>query len=208
VVFDLGIGATLPVGASAETRRKAAAFHLASLPQCATWAWTDGSATGGVLDGGAGGFIAWPDGATHELRAPAGRLCSSFRAEMVALRETLTYIHNHPAHEEDPIIICTDSQAALSALRSGPAEQRTQLNRAVWDALTLVADHGERQVRLQWVPSHCGLPGNETADNLAKEAASLPKSRPRWTRARSTEQQRERRTLAPESSDPPAGSGP
>ena len=106
-----------------------------------------------MLAGGAGGIIAWPDGVAHELRAPAGRLCSSFRAEMVALRETLTYIHNHPAHEEDPVVICTDSQAALSALRSGPAEQRTQLNRAVCDALTLVADHGERQVRLQWVPS-------------------------------------------------------
>ncbi|XP_043236838.1 uncharacterized protein LOC122389163 [Amphibalanus amphitrite] len=174
VVFDLGIGATPPSGASAETRRQAAALHLASLPQCATWAWTDGSATGGVLDGGAGGYIEWPDGESHELRAPAGKLCSSYRAEMVALRETLNYIGNHTDHEEDPIILCTDSQAALSALRSGPAEQRTQLNRAVWDALALVSDNGERQVRLQWVPSHCGLPGNEMADSLAKEAASLP----------------------------------
>ncbi|XP_043206739.1 uncharacterized protein LOC122373061, partial [Amphibalanus amphitrite] len=144
------------------------------LAKCATWAWTDGSATGGVLDGGAGGYIEWPDGESHELRAPAGKLCSSYRAEMVALRETLNYIGNHTDHEEDPIILCTDSQAALSALRSGPAEQRTQLNRAVWDALALVSDNGERQVLLQWVPSHCGLPGNEMADSLAKEAASLP----------------------------------
>ncbi|KAF0298696.1 Retrovirus-related Pol polyprotein from type-1 retrotransposable element R1 4 [Amphibalanus amphitrite] len=102
VVFDLGIGATPPSGASAETRRQAAALHLASLPQCATWAWTDGSATGGVLDGGAGGYIEWPHGESHELRAPAGKLCSSYRAEMVALRETLNYIGNHTDHEEDP----------------------------------------------------------------------------------------------------------
>ena len=26
---------------------------------------------------------------------------------------------------------------------------------------------------LQWVPSHCGLEGNERADNIAKEANSL-----------------------------------
>ena len=29
-------------------------------------------------------------------------------------------------------------------------------------------------VHLHWVPAHCGLPGNETADRLAKEASSLP----------------------------------
>ena len=27
---------------------------------------------------------------------------------------------------------------------------------------------------LQWVPAHCGLPENERADELTKEASSLP----------------------------------
>ena len=59
------------------------------------------------------------------------------------------------------------------ALRSGPAEQRSQLNRAAWDALVRLSENGTRQIRLQWVPSHCGLDGNEKADTLAK-AAALP----------------------------------
>ena len=32
---------------------------------------------------------------------------------------------------------------------------------------------GGRQVDLQWVPSYCGLEGNERADNIAKEASSV-----------------------------------
>ena len=40
----------LPIGASATARRSAAAEAcLGALPQRATWAWVDGSATGGVI---------------------------------------------------------------------------------------------------------------------------------------------------------------
>ena len=60
------------------------------------------------------------------------------------------------------------------ALRNDPAEQGSQLNRALWDALVRLSEDGTRQIRLQLVPSHCGLDGNEKADTLAKEAAALP----------------------------------
>ena len=202
VEFDLEAGALLPPGASAEVRRRKAAAHLESLPQQATWVWTDGSATAGVLDGGAGVLIEWPDGSTHEISAPAGALCSSYRAEIVALREALGYLRDHPAHtdSESLIVVCTDSQAALSALRSGPAEQRSSLNRDVWDALISLAGAEHRRIRLQWVPSHCGLRGNEKADALAKAASGLPqeevpvdtrtiyRAAARWARARDARQ--------------------
>ena len=181
VTFNLEAGARLPPGSSAERRRQEAALHLGSLFQCATWVWTDGSAEGGVLNGGPEALIEWPDGETQELRAPAGRMCSSFRAELVAVRTALQHLLEHPAHTEDPVVLCTDSQADLAALRSGPTEQRSLLSTELWAALLQLSEEGRRHLHLQWVPSHCGLGGNEKADDLAKEAASLPKKKCQWT---------------------------
>lgn len=114
-----------------------------------------------------------PDGEERALRVPAGSLCSSFRAEMVALQAALALLAEHPTHTEDPIVVCTDSQSALAVLRDGPSAQSTPLGCQIWEALsTLTA--GGRPVHLQWVPSHCELPGNDRADGLAKEATALP----------------------------------
>ena len=134
--------------------------------------WTDGSADGGVRNGGAGAYIEWPDGTTTELRSPAGRLCSSFRAELTALLSALQHLLDHPAHTQLPVIICTDSQSALAALREDPMGQKTPLGASVWGALAPLAGPA-RRVHLQWVPSHCGVDGNERADAVAKEAAAL-----------------------------------
>ncbi|XP_043207002.1 uncharacterized protein LOC122373221 [Amphibalanus amphitrite] len=172
VYFHLDVGAALPPAASAQQRLTTATLHLASLPQCATWCWTDGSASGGITDGGAGAFIERPDGEVTKLRIAAGRLCSSYRAEMIALQAAADYLTDNPAHEEDPIIFCTDSMAALARLREGPTAQTTPLGIQIWRALCSLASSG-RAIHLQWVPSHCGIPGNERADTLAGEASAL-----------------------------------
>ena len=170
--FSLNIGAALPPGASESTKKETALHHLAELPQTATWVWTDGSATGGVSCGGAGALIVYPDDDRHELRTPAGAWCSSFRAEMTALRAALDHLLETPRDTTDPVVFCTDSQSALAALREGPAAQRSLQGAEVWSRLLAVAAD-DRPVIMQWVPSHCGLPGNEAADVLAKEAASM-----------------------------------
>ena len=77
--------------------------------------------------------------------------------------------------DETPLILCTDSQAALATLATGAGAQKSALGAAIWRLLTSAS--GGRQVHLQWVPAHCGLPGNERADELAKEASSLPQDR-------------------------------
>ncbi|KAF0298223.1 Dedicator of cytokinesis protein 7 [Amphibalanus amphitrite] len=102
----------------------------------------------------------------------AGTLCSSFRAEMVALQVTLDHILEHQRDAPEPVIICTDSLSALAALREGPSAQRSARGAAIWKQL-LELTAGDRTVTLQWVPSHCGIPENESADALANEAATL-----------------------------------
>ena len=88
---------------------------------------------------------------------------------MLALAMALEHLIAHPRDDELPIIICTDSQSALAALREGPSAQRTEPGAEVWNRLLEIAAPA-RPVTLQWVPSHCGIPGIEAADTLAGEA--------------------------------------
>lgn len=173
VTIRLDVG-PMPIGASAAVKRDAATLHLRSLPQCATWLWTDGSASAGVRDGGSGVYVDYPDGGCHVIRKTAGNICSSYRAEMVALLAAIEYLRERPVYTEDPVVLCSDSQAALATLRDGPAAQTSPLGAAIWEGLSVLAEGGSRQVHLQWVPAHCDLEGNERADLIAKEAAALP----------------------------------
>ena len=172
VNFRLDVG-PLRTGATEAEKERAATQHLAALPQCAVWMWTDGSVEGGVKNGGSGAVIIWPDGEEEELKTPAGRHCSSYRAEMLALASGLEHLLNTPRDLDDPIVICSDSMASLATLRAGPSAQTSPLGVAIWRALSrLSADH--RPIHAQWVPAHCGIAGNERADIIAKEAAGLP----------------------------------
>ena len=170
ICLDVG---SLPMGGSTQQKREAATMHLRGLPHCATWVWSDGAVVGGTHDGGADVFIEDPDAETHILREPAGRLCTSFRAEMVTLRAALLHLVDHPIRE--PTVICTYSQSALATLRSGPVTKTTPLGCEIWAAVRELTARGE-QVVFQWVPlpSHCELPGNDRADELAREASALP----------------------------------
>ncbi|KAF0303571.1 putative RNA-directed DNA polymerase from transposon BS [Amphibalanus amphitrite] len=172
VTFRMDVG-PLRAGAAAAERERAAALHLASLPQCAVWLWTDGSAAGGVSRGGAGAVLVWPDEETEELRVPAGQLCSSYRAEMVALVTGLETLTQRDIDQDLPIVVCTDSLSAVATLRNGPAAQTSPLGVAAWRAMFALSDNG-RKIHVQWVPSHCGVEGNERADRVAREAAELP----------------------------------
>ena len=159
---------TLQPTAIDQQRREAATQHRAALPQCATCVWTDRSADAGVLNGGAGVYIERSDGEEHQLRLAAGRICSSFRAEMTALRAALQFLTDNPEHADDPVV-CTDSQSALATLQGGPPAQSSVLGIDIWKALKELARDG-RHVIMQWVPSHCALAGNERVDTTAKEA--------------------------------------
>ena len=116
-------------------------------------------------------------GETRETRAAAGALCSSTRAELVALRAALADICSDGGAPEEParrpVIVCLDSQAALLSIGAGPAAQSSWLGEEIWRMLWGRADRGS-PVHLQCVPAHCVLENNERADCIAKEAPELP----------------------------------
>jgi len=66
------------------------------------------------------------------------------------------------------VTICSDSQAAFKALEA--AKVTSNLVAEVIEAVNKVSICNS--VRLLWVPGHCGVPGNEIANDLAKKAAS------------------------------------
>ncbi|GFS57380.1 hypothetical protein NPIL_110861, partial [Nephila pilipes] len=64
------------------------------------------------------------------------------------------------------IIFRNHSVSALQALSSDQKSLRVQRCRVLLKEF-------KGKVSFQWVPSHCGLRGNETADFLAKEGTAI-----------------------------------
>ncbi|XP_041357606.1 uncharacterized protein LOC121374568 [Gigantopelta aegis] len=61
------------------------------------------------------------------------------------------------------VVFLTDALSVLQALQG---EKLPHLNEAMQEVAK------ERRVALQWIPAHCGIPGNEEADRLAKLGAN------------------------------------
>ena len=178
VVISLDLGPTARRDALDALRREAAEARLNTLPADATWIWSDGSAEGGVSRGGGGALITTRSGQSREVRVAAGSPCSSTRAELTAMRAALEEVSELADDlATGPVVLCTDSQAALLTVAGGPGAQPTRLGAAIWNLLSNITER-DQQVTLQWVPAHCGIPGNERADELAREAADLPQEAP------------------------------
>lgn len=92
---------------------------------------------------------------------------SIFTAECIAIFESLKYIDdNHNGN----FLILSDSLSALQKLNSSPFHYpEDDLCIGIRTIIHKLTDTG-REIVLAWIPSHCGIPGNEKADSLAKDA--------------------------------------
>ena len=153
-------------GMTKEDAAKAFIEWQAALPARDVVIFTDGS----QLETAVGyGFAIYADGT---LKATGkGKLSPTsivFDAEVVGAWKGLQHVTlEFPELMDRRIWVCLDNTGAIWGLRGNPSGS-TQ-----WAYLRFHAVADKHDVRVKWCPGHCDIPGNELADQLAKEGTKL-----------------------------------
>jgi ribonuclease HI len=148
-----------------KTPTASAATHAVS--HARAWiAYTDGACTGNPGPAGSGWVLVAPGGSPVEAFAYLGEGTNNI-AELTAIQRAL-----HAVPKEEPLVVHTDSQYAIGVLTRGwKAKANTELIDLIRGEL-----RGRRDVRFVYVPGHAGVPLNERADELAREAIRTGRS--------------------------------
>ena len=141
--------------------------------------WTDGSAKGGTANGG-GGFIIDGPGWSVADCVPAGSVCSSTAAEAAALAAALE-VAAAGDQGPGPVWVAFDSSALWHRLQNPRGEALDHNMARALDHLRTMSD--SKEVLVIWVPGHCGVRGNERADEQARRGGALlqPETRPSFS---------------------------
>ena len=130
--------------------------------------YTDGSEVGGIAFGGSAAIVTEgpPKNPTliDYVSKKGNRWTSSYETEVDALLLSTEFLD-----ASEPVgisMICTDSQAALNALKGSEKTDEKGLAQ-----LRACLARLRSPVILQWVPDHCGLVGNEWAYKAVGESA-------------------------------------
>lgn len=126
--------------------------------------YTDGSKT--ANEGGAA-FCNLNGNVQRLFKIKPDEICI-MTIELLAISEALSYAEEL----EGNTIILTDSKSALQHLnRCATGQRGFSISYIILEKIQKLQANN-KQLRLQWIPSHVGLRGNEEADRLAKLAAS------------------------------------
>lgn len=138
-----------------------------AIPAGAWQAFTDGACSGNPGPAGSGVVLVEPGGKMHEGLEYLGEATNNV-AELTAILRALEWI---PA-DAPAIVVHTDSKYAIGVLQQG---WKAKANGDLVARTKVVVK--ERGARLVYVPGHQGVPLNERADALAREAITTRRSR-------------------------------
>ena len=137
--------------------------------------FTDGSTDENQENGGAGIYIEDRNGLViSEESVPAGKLCSSYAGEAVAFLHALDWIRQlevGTAHSENTtttILVAVDSKSLTEALQMNNWKDPDPWLKRIKESLFDI----KSTITLLWIPSHCGIDGNDKADELARKGSS------------------------------------
>ena len=167
---NLEIFATLPGVNSREddinTKRKSSIDKIKEVNAEIT-IYTDGSASEGTRKGGSAAVITRGDPedpeAIHVIQRKGSDFTCSYEEELDAMQTTANWISLN-CDSEISIMVCTDSQSLCQALLSYNVETA---------AIRGTLHDRTGKTTIQWIPGHSDVPGNELADQAAKEATEL-----------------------------------
>ena len=128
---------------------------LENIPEDDLIVYTDGSVGENNCNGGAGGFIKWPHNLeTQNFMIPCGKKCTSYRAELSAMREVFKIIKDDDATlpSDYNIWLFIDSESSIERLQRGPGAQVDSLAGEIWGLLAGISKH--HKIILQWIPGH------------------------------------------------------
>ena len=146
--------------------------HLDSLSPHDLVLWTDGSVLFPIGKGGSGVHANCSLCDTEAtLSFSAGPVCSSFSAEACAILHALCWSRqHHKVCHFSSLLLLSDSRSVLATLSSPPPFLLSQTLWQIWQELSFFSSCS---IRLQCVPGHSFLPGNDTANELARRGALL-----------------------------------
>ena len=129
--------------------------------------YTDGSKMN--ESGGSSGhqppFPEWWDNLPPTVQKTCQTTAPSLQLRPTAISLALNYYqHMSPVHHD--VVVYSDSMSCLQAIEGEDTENPFICH--IMNLLWLLSDKGTH-VRFCWIPSHCGIEGNERVDQLAKE---------------------------------------
>ena len=156
------------------SRQDAALAHLDSLPPHDLVLWTDGSVPFSFGKGRSGALANCSlCGTEATLFFSADPVCLSFSAEACAILHALCWSRRHQqVCHFSSLVLLSDSRSVLTTLSSSLS---FLLSQSLWLELSFLFFCS---IRLQWVPGHSFLPGNDAADELARRGALLAPPQP------------------------------